>query len=123
MSEMEKKLLIIGTHAEESPDKATIPFVIGNAAFAMETKAVIILQSTAVYLAMKGYADHVHAADFPPLTELMASFFELGGTLMVCAPCIESRKITKEDLIPEVQIISGGTLVAESISADSVLTY
>jgi len=75
MSETRKRLLIIGTHAEESPDKATIPFVIGNAAFAMETDAAVILQSTAVYLAMKGYADHVHASGFSPLTDLMASFF------------------------------------------------
>lgn len=65
----------------------------------------------------------MHAAGFPPLTDLIASFFELGGKLMVCAPCIEARKILKDDLIPEARIISGGTLVAESISADSVLTY
>ncbi|CAB5091490.1 hypothetical protein D3OALGA1CA_926 [Olavius algarvensis associated proteobacterium Delta 3] len=67
MSGTGKKLLIIGTHAEESPDKATIPFVIGNAAFAMETEAVVILQSTAVYIAMKGYADMCMQQGFRPL--------------------------------------------------------
>ena len=57
-----KKLVIIGTHAEENPDKSTLPFVVGITGLTMDAEVVVILQSTAVYLAMKGYADHVHAA-------------------------------------------------------------
>ena len=66
MSEPAQKLLIIGTHAEENPDKATLPFVLGSSALVMGTDVAVILQSTGVYLAMKGYADHVHASGFPP---------------------------------------------------------
>ena len=123
MTEQRKKLVMIATHAEENPDKATLPFVMGNAALAMGTDAVIILQTTAVYLAMQGYADHVHASGFPALNELLEAFFEGGGKLMVCSPCIQARKIEPENLIPEATVIAGATLISESLSADSVLNY
>ena len=123
MDEKSERLVIIGTHAEESPDKATIPFVIGNAALAMDVDVTIILQVTAVYLAMKGYAEHVHAPGFPPLTELQEAFFEAGGKLMVCSPCIQARKIQPEDLISQAQVIAGASLVSEVLSAKNVLSY
>lgn len=117
------KLVIIATHAEESPDKATIPFVMGNAALAMDVRATIILQVTGVYLAMKGYADHVHAAGFPPLSELIEAFFEAGGQIMVCSPCMSARKIAPENLIEGAMVIAGAKLVDEILSATNSLTY
>jgi uncharacterized protein involved in oxidation of intracellular sulfur len=117
------KLVIIATQAEENPDKATLPFVMGNSTLAMDAEATIILQATGVYLAMKGYADHVHAAGFPPLTDLLGLFFEAGGRLMVCSPCLQARRIKPEDLIPEAVIIAGATLVSEVLSATNVVNY
>ncbi len=123
MSDKPDKLVIIATHAEESPDKATIPFVMGSAALAMDVDVSIILQVTGVYLALKGYADHVHAAGFPPLMELQETFFEAGGKLMVCSPCIQARKIKPEDLVPEAEVIAGASLVSEALSATNVVSY
>jgi predicted peroxiredoxin len=123
MSDKNDKLVIIATHAEESPDNATIPFVIGNAALAMDVEVTVILQVTGVYLALKGYADHVHAAGFPPLTELFEAYFEAGGKLMVCSPCIQARKINPEDLLSNSTVIAGATLVTEVLSATNVVSY
>jgi uncharacterized protein involved in oxidation of intracellular sulfur len=123
MDSPNEKLVIIATCAEESPDKATIPFVMGAAALAMDVEATIILQVTGVYLAKKGYPDHVHASGFPPLVELQEAFFEGGGKLMVCSPCIEARKIEPDDLLPEASVIAGATLVSEILSATNVVTY
>jgi predicted peroxiredoxin len=123
MSEKAEKIVIIATHGEESPDKATIPFVMGNAALAMDVDVSIILQVTGVYLALKGYADHVHAAGFPPLLELQEAFFEAGGKLLVCSPCIQARKIEPEDLVPQSDVIAGATLVSEVLSATNVASY
>ena len=123
MANNPQKLVIIATHAEESPDRATIPFVMGSAALAMDMEVTVILQITGVYLALKGYADHVHAAGFAPLTELLEIFFEQGGNLMVCSPCIQARKIDPKDLIPQATVIAGGTLISEISSASNVVTY
>ncbi len=43
--------------------------------------------------------EHVHSAGFGPLKELVDSFLELGGRLLVCVPCIQERKIDVKDLI------------------------
>jgi len=123
MSDTNKKLVIIGTHAEENPDKATLPFVLGSAALAMEVDVTVVLQTTGVFLAKKGYAAHVHAPGFPPLTDLLEGYLEAGGTLMVCSPCLSARNIGAADLLPQAQIVAGATLVAESLAADSTLTY
>ena len=123
MNDKPDKLVIIATHAEESPDKATIPFVMGSAALVMDVEVSIILQVTGVYLAMKGYADHVHAAGFPPLIELQETFFEAGGKLMVCSPCIQARKINQEDLLSQAKVIAAATLVSEVLSATNVVSY
>ena len=123
MSDNPEKLVIIATHAEESPDKATIPFVMGSAALAMDVDVSIILQVTGVYLALKGYADHVHAAGFPPLLELQETFFEAGGKLLVCSPCMQARKIKPEDLVSQAEVIAGASLVSEVLSATNVVSY
>jgi uncharacterized protein involved in oxidation of intracellular sulfur len=123
VTEASQKLLIIGTHAEENPDKATLPFVLGSSALAMGTDVIVILQSTGVYLAMKGYADHVHASGFPPLAEMLETFFDAGGKLMVCSPCLMARKIDPSDLIPNAEVVAGATLVAEALESDSTITY
>jgi len=123
MSENEGKLVIIATHAEENPDKATLPFVLASAAQAMDVEVTVVLQGTGVYLALQGYPDHVHAAGFPPLTELQEAFFEAGGSLMVCSPCMQARKIARDQLIPQASIIAGATLVSEILSASNVVTY
>ena len=123
MNESQQKLVIIATHAEESPDKATIPFVMGSTALAMDVDVSIILQVTGVYLALEGYADHVHASGFPPLLELQETFLEAGGKLLVCSPCMQARKIEPEDLVPQAEVIAGATLVSEVISATNVVSY
>ncbi|MBW2000589.1 MAG: DsrE family protein [Deltaproteobacteria bacterium] len=123
MEEKKEKLVIIATHAEESPDKATLPFVLGSSGLAMGTEVTVVLQSTGVYLALKDYADHVHASGFPPLKELLETFLEAGGSLMVCSPCMQARKIQPEDLIGEATVIAGATLVSEILSASNVVTY
>ncbi len=120
---MGEKLVFIVTHGEEQPERATIPFVLGNAALAMDAEAVIVLQMTGVYLATKGYARHVHAAGFPPFQELLNLFLEAGGRLYVCEPCIKARQIDPQDLIEGSTIVAGGTLVDLLLDAKNVAVY
>jgi uncharacterized protein len=59
METKEEKILYITTYGGENPEKASMPFVLAGAALAMDIKATICLQGNAVYLAQKGYADHM----------------------------------------------------------------
>ena len=67
--EQTEKIVVIATHGVEDPERASLPFVVANAALAMDVQAVVILQGTAVILAKKGCYEHVFAAGLPPCLE------------------------------------------------------
>ncbi len=125
MTEKEEKVLYIATHAGDDPEKAAMPFVMANAALAMDVKATVALQGNGVYLAQKGYLDTMlPPGGFPPLKKLVPEFLELGGTLLVCVPCIKERQIDEAtDLIEGAQTTAAGALNIEAMESDAVLCY
>lgn len=114
---------MVVTHGGEDPEKATIPFVVGNAALAMEVGATVVLQSNGVMVAVEGCSEHIFAAGFDPLKKLIDSFLDLGGTILVCNPCLESRKISQEQVIARAQTAKAGRIVNELLEATSVVSY
>jgi predicted peroxiredoxin len=64
----QEKIMYICTHASDNAEKAHLPFVMANAALVMDVQAMVVLQGEGVYLAQKGYIDHmVSGGGFPPL--------------------------------------------------------
>jgi predicted peroxiredoxin len=122
MAEKEKIVYIV-THAAEDPERATFPFMLATAAQAMEVEAVVALQGTAVFLAKKGYLEHVFAAGLPALKTLVDSFISEGGKVRVCVPCIRDRKIDEADLIEGASPIAAAALTQEILSANATLVY
>jgi uncharacterized protein involved in oxidation of intracellular sulfur len=122
MSENEK-LVIITTVGSENPEKATLPFVLATAAQASDVEVVIIMQGPAVEIAKTGEAEKIVAKELMPLKELMDNYTGMGGKLNLCSPCLKARGITKEELVEGSVIIAAGTVVAEVMSARSVITY
>lgn len=125
MSEKQEKILYIATNASEEPEKAAMPFVMANAALAMDIEATVCLQGNGVYLAQKGYAEHmIKSGGFPPIKKLIDSFVELGGKLLVCVPCIKERSIDEaNDLVEGAKTTAGGSLNLEALEADAVFVY
>ena len=124
MAEKEEKILYIGTHGSEDPEKASMPFVMACAALAMEIKATVGLQGNGVHLAREGYADNIlPGGGFPHIKELLETFMELGGKLLVCSPCIKSRNIEESDLIDGVGITAAGALNIEAMESGAVFVY
>jgi uncharacterized protein involved in oxidation of intracellular sulfur len=123
MAETEDKITIIATHGAEDPERATLPFVVANAAQAMDTKAVVILQGFGVSLATPGCYEHVFASNMPPLKELMDGYLKQGGELLVCTPCIKARQIAPESLIPGAKPIAAARVVQECLEAKATLNY
>ena len=124
MSEEKKeKLVIFGTHGPEDPERACLPFVIGNAALVMEVDVTVMLQGSAVFIAKEGCYEHVFAAGLPPLKELIKAFIDQGGKLLICTPCIQERNITPEMLVKIAQPVKAGRAVMEILEANNVMTY
>ena len=122
MAETEKMVYIV-THAGEDPERATFPFMLATAAQAMEVEVVVALQGVSVFLAKKGYLEHVMAAGLPALKDLVNTYLESGGKLLICTPCVRDRNIEESDLIEGAELIAAARLNQEILSANATLVY
>jgi predicted peroxiredoxin len=106
-----KKMCISLTHAKNDSDKATVAFVVANAAVASDKETMVFLSTEGVRLATPGYADDVHEPGFSPLKELMANFTKAGGKIFVCSPCFKRRNLDENKLVAGATIVGGAKLV------------
>lgn len=120
---MAGKFLVSLTNAKNDPDKATVGFVVANAAVASGQDTVVFLNVEGAYLASKGYTDDIHEEGFAPLKQLMEQFIEAGGTLWVCSPCYKKRQLTEEDLIEGATIVGGAKVVEFLSQGAASITY
>jgi predicted peroxiredoxin len=111
-----KKFCVSLTFAKNDSDKATVAFVVANAAVASDQETIVFLSTEAVRLSQAGYADDIHEESFAPLRELMANFVKAGGKIWVCSPCFKRRKLDEAKLVAGATIVGGAKLV-EFLSA------
>ncbi|GIN64188.1 hypothetical protein J27TS8_41810 [Robertmurraya siralis] len=120
---MSGNFLVSITHANNDGDKATVGFVVANAAVASGQETVVFLNVEGAYLAARGYAEDINEEGFAPLKELMNQFVEAGGTLWVCSPCYKKRGLEEEDLIEGATIVGGAKLVEFLSQGAASITY
>lgn len=119
-----EKLVFMVTHGPADPELATIPFVMAAAALASDVAVVMGFQADGVELVHCGVAEGVAAPGFPPLIKLLADVRELGGLLLVCAPCLKTRDIAAPvDLVDGAEVVAAARFVAEITSATNSLVY
>jgi predicted peroxiredoxin len=121
---MAQKLAIVCTHGPEDPERATIPFVLATAAQASDVEVIMGFQVNGMMLAKKDCAEHVFAAGFPPLKELIDAYVEAGGELYLCGPCVNSRKLDPAtDFIKGAKVVNAATFVKVFTEATNVINY
>ena len=96
---MAGKFCVSLTCAKDDTDKATVAFVVANAALGSEKETLLFMTTEGVRLSQKGYADDVAEEGFLPLKDLMDLFVEGGGTIYVCAPCFKKRGLDENNLV------------------------
>jgi len=107
------------THCRTDGDKATLGFVVANAAQGSEKETMVFLSTDGVWCAVKGEADKIdEGAPFAPLKDLVDKFVQAGGKIYVCTPCMKKRGISEEQLI-EGATPAGGAALIEWLSNGS----
>ncbi len=117
------KLCVTLNHSSDNTDKATVAFVIANAAVASAQDTLVFLSTEGVRLAQKGFADPIHEEGFAPLAELMANFVKAGGKIWVCSPCFKKRKLDDQALVAGATIVGGAKLVEFVSDGTPCLSY
>ncbi len=105
------KFCVSLSYAKDNPDKATVAFVVANAAAASNQQTLVFLSIEGVRLSQKGYADDIREEGFAPLKDLMESFAKAGGTIYVCSPCFKKRSLNEGNLVAGATIVGGAKLV------------
>jgi predicted peroxiredoxin len=118
---MANKFLINCTYGKEEPERATLPFIVGNVAATADQETVVFLTIEGVRLGTKGYADSIHKEGLPPLKEVMQSFVANGGQIWLCSACTKPRGITDADLIEGAKIVTAANLVEYVASGAATL--
>jgi predicted peroxiredoxin len=120
---MPGKFCVSLTCAKDNPDKATIGFVVANAAAGSDKETMVFLSTEGVRLSQKGYADTIAEEGFAPLRELMANFAKAGGKIFVCSPCFSKRKLDDKNLVDGAVIVGGAKLVEFLSDGSPCITY
>ena len=124
MSAEQEKILYICTCGEDRTETAHMPFVLANAALAMDIQATIVLQGDGVRIATPGFAEAMPAGGgFPPLKKLLDDFMEQGGKMWVCGPCIKHRGIEESALIDGAEVTAAGSVNLAAIEANAVFVF
>jgi len=116
-------ILISITHSTNDADKATVGFVIGNAAVASDQETTIFLSCEGVRLAQRATIDEIHEDGFAALSELVENFLEADGHLLVCSPCAKKRGIGEGEVIKGAQIVGGARVVELLAGGATGLSY
>ena len=117
------QMLVSITHAKDNRDKATIGFVVANAAVASGVETAVFLTSEGVYLSQLGYSDDIHEEGFQPLPDLIASYVASGGQIWVCSPCFKRRGLAEDQLVGNALITGAGKAIEFLAGGASSLSY
>ena len=111
------------TNAKNDTDRATVGFVVANAAAGSDQETMVFLSTEGVWLAKKGYADDIHEEGFAPLRDLITNFVGAGGKIFVCSPCCKKRGIDESELIEGATIVGGAKLVEWLVNGSPCVSY
>ncbi len=120
---MPGKFCVSLTHGKEDSDRATVAFVVANAALGSDQDTLVFLSTEAVRLSQKGYADDIHEEGFAPLKELMDNFAKAGGQIFTCSPCFKKRGLDEDNLIAGAKVVGGAKLVEFLADGSPCVSY
>jgi uncharacterized protein len=111
------------THGTDDPERATLPFIVGNVAASADQRAIVLLTIDGVWIATRGYAADIRKDGFQPLEEIIESFVGNGGEIWACGACTKPRGITEDDLIAGAKIVTAATVVEALAQGASTLDF
>lgn len=117
------KIMIHNTQGKDELERATLAFIVANAALTAGQEAVVLLTIDGVWFAKRGYSDDLQAEGLSPIGETIGSFISNGGQVWVCGVCAKPRNITAEDLIEGAQIVGAAVAVEAMVNGAQTLSF
>lgn len=128
MNDNTDTLITLSTGKQDRGTRATLALSWGCTALAMGQNVIIFLTMDGTVWASKGSAKDVTVAGFEPLEDYFEQFTELGGKLLVCAPCTEYYCSVDRDsiggILRDESVLTGlATIVSKIGDATKTITF
>lgn len=122
MDEDHELLLFTVSHAEDEPERATVPFIAAATAIVSGRRAVAVATVEGVLLGLPEVADRIEVDGMPPLADLQHQLVRGGGEIWLCSACTTRRGITGDrDLVPGATIV-GAARIVEALTRGRAIT-
>jgi predicted peroxiredoxin len=105
-----KKLVVMITSGMDD-ERSSVAFSVANGGITAGLEVTAFLTSNGVDWARKGAADMAHPNPLdPPMKEMIQSFVDRGGKILVCPPCAKVRGYSQEDFLDGVVIVGSSAM-------------
>ncbi|MGA7181388.1 MAG: DsrE family protein [Thiobacillaceae bacterium] len=116
-------MLTSGDH--DGGKRATLAFAAACAALSLDLDTHVFLIGDGSHWAYEGNSDPVSEPGFPPLSELMDDFIDLGGEIYICATCDKLCSAADKDgqqkkRRPEVQPQGLASVLSSMVGGTSI---
>ncbi|MDZ7361603.1 MAG: DsrE family protein [candidate division KSB1 bacterium] len=120
-----KKILVIQTHGVETPRRTYSPLFYAMAAAAMEMDVMVWFTMDGTNQLKKGEAEKVQLDPTSDVTlkTMLEQTMDSGVKLRVCQQSMALWNMTKEDLIPGVEILGATSIIDLALEADHVMYF
>lgn len=110
---MQRKFLLLVTHAHDDPDRANIAWAMAASLVNEDADLAMAFMLEGVLFAKKGVAESIAGRNITPVSELLPVIREARVPFFACVPCMKTHGVAEEDLIEGVTPITAPTLAAE----------
>ncbi len=111
--------VILASGVEDGGKRATLALAAACTAQAMDLDTIVFLLGDGAYWAYDGHAEQVHAPGFPALADLIDSFVEAGGELLLCSAC-DGICALPSARRPEVRVRGLASLLSHTVGGSAV---
>ena len=121
-------MIILTTGKQDRGTRATLAFSWGCTALAMGQEVTVFLTMEGTVWAISGAMKEVEVGGFEPLEDYLDQFLDLGGELLVCAPCSEyycafDRDSIATTFIQGAQLAGLATVVSRIEEKTKTITF
>ena len=119
----QKKLVIVNSRGFDD-ERSSVAWSIANTASASNMEVTVFLVAAGVDWVRKGATEVAQLNPLDPsIGDMMRSFLDNGGRILVCPPCAKVRGYTEESLIDGATIAGAPVMLEEIANGAASLSF